>query len=122
MHLTTPIITHLTHLAWLQQDPTDTVTDEDPGTMISDFFQSNTWLTAVMAGMGVVLIVWTVLRTIWISKDEGSRKATSSALKGGLLALLLFSPSLIVDIAVLASDSVQKVASWFFDTVASAGG
>lgn len=122
MHLTPSFPDAFAALANLQQERSETVSDGDPGAMITEFFESNTWLTAVMAGVGVVLIVWTVLRTIWISKDEGSRKATGSALKGGLLALLLFYPSLIVEIAVFASNSVHKVASWFFDTVASAGG
>jgi hypothetical protein len=122
VHLTPSFPDAFAALASLQQERSETVSDGDPGAMITEFFESNTWLTAVMAGVGVVLIVWTVLRTIWISKDEGSRKATGSALKGGLLALLLFYPSLIVEIAVFASNSVHKVASWFFDTVASAGG
>ncbi|HEX6417270.1 MAG TPA: hypothetical protein VFZ77_02195 [Acidimicrobiales bacterium] len=122
MHLTPTIREGFAAVARLQQERTETVRDGDPGAMITEFFESNPWLTAVMAGVGVVLVIWTVLRTIWVSKDEGSRRAAGSALKGGLLALLLFYPSLIVEIAVFASNSVHKVASWFFDTVASAGG
>lgn len=119
MNLTRSVYHHVAGAAWYQQEPGAALEDEDPGDLLTEFFQSNPWLTAVMAGVGVVLIVWTVLRTIWISKDDGSRKALSSALKGGALALLLFSPSLVVKIVVLASDGVREAAGWFFDTVAS---
>ena len=119
---TTSVYLHLAGGARFQQEPGASLEDEDPGTLITDFFESNPWLTAIMAGVGVVLVVWTILRTIWISRDDGNRKAFASALKGGVLALLLFSPSLVVRIAVLASDGVREVAGWFFDTVASLSG
>ena len=123
MNLTTSVYLHLVGGAgFQQQEPGASLEDEDPGTLLTDFFDSNPWLTAMMAGVGVVLVVWTILRTIWISRDDGNRKAISAALKGGVLALLLFSPSLVVQIAVLASDAVSEVAGWFFDTVASLSG
>ena len=123
MNLTTSVYLHLVGGAgFQQQEPGASLEDEDPGTLLTDFFDSNPWLTAMMAGVGVVLVVWTILRTIWISRDDGNRKAISAALKGGVLALLLFSPSLVVRIAVLASDGVREVAGWFFDTVASLSG
>lgn len=123
MNLTTSVYLHLAGGAgFQQQEPGASLEDEDPGTLLTDFFDSNPWLTAMMAGVGVVLVVWTILRTIWISRDDGNRKAISAALKGGVLALLLFSPSLVVRIAVLASDGVREVAGWFFDTVASLSG
>jgi hypothetical protein len=123
VNLTTSVYLHLAGGAgFQQQEPGASLEDEDPGTLLTDFFDSNPWLTAMMAGVGVVLVVWTILRTIWISRDDGNRKAISAALKGGVLALLLFSPSLVVRIAVLASDGVREVAGWFFDTVASLSG
>jgi hypothetical protein len=123
VNLTTSVYLHLVGGAgFQQQEPGASLEDEDPGTLLTDFFDSNPWLTAMMAGVGVVLVVWTILRTIWISRDDGNRKAISAALKGGVLALLLFSPSLVVRIAVLASDGVREVAGWFFDTVASLSG
>ncbi len=122
MRRTGSLLHHLAGGAWYQQQPGDGLTDEDPGNLIGEFFESNPWLTAAMAGIGVVLVVWTILRTIWVARDDGSRKAFASALKGGALALLLFSPSLVVRIAALASDGVRDIAGWFFDTVASLSG
>lgn len=114
MHLITARIDGIPGAALAQQDPLDT---QDPGTLLNDFFAENTWLTAVMAGTGVLLIISVILRTIWMSKEEGSNRALRSAMVRGLLALLLFFPSVVVDIAVLASQGVGAVAGWFFDTV-----
>ena len=86
----------------------------NPGDMLNDFFASNPWLTAIMAGVGVVLILWVILRAIWQAKEEGTGRAGLTAVRGALLAMLLFIPSLIGEIASLAYTGVTAVADWFF--------
>jgi hypothetical protein len=51
VHLTPPVPDAYAAVARLQQERSETVPDGDPGAMITEFFESNTWLTAVMAGV-----------------------------------------------------------------------
>ena len=98
-----------------QQEPGQAEADpRNPGDMLNDFFASNQWLTAVMAGMGVVLVLWVILRAIWQAREEGTNRASLTAVRGALLAMLLFIPSLIGKIAGLAFTGVTAVADWFF--------
>ena len=99
-----------------QQEPGQAEADpRNPGDMVNDFFASNPWLTALMAGAGVVLVLWVILRAIWQSKEEGTSRASLTAVRGALLAMLLFVPSLIGRIAGLAYTGVTAVADWFFN-------
>ena len=86
----------------------------NPGDMLNDFFESNPWLTALMAGVGVVLVLWVILRAVWQAREEGSGRAGLTAVRGALLAMLLFIPSLIGEIASVAYTGVTAVAAWFF--------
>jgi len=98
-----------------QQEPGAAEADSrNPGDMVNDFFASNPWLTALMAGAGVVLVLWVILRAIWQAKEEGTNRASLTAVRGALLAMLLFVPSLIGKIAGLAYTGVTAVADWFF--------
>ncbi len=117
-YLTTTTYHGLVDAAGLGQQPgtsSRAAGENSPGPMIDDFFASNPWLTSVMAGVGVLLLAYLVLRGVWQSKDEGNRKAFGSAIKGALLALVLFIPSLIGMMADLGFTAVTSLADWFFD-------
>jgi hypothetical protein len=115
VHLPGSIFNDLAIGVHFQQEPgTDAGDDTNLGPMFDDFFASNTWLTAAMAGVGVLLIAYILLRTIWQSKDEGGRRAAGSALRGLALAVILFVPSLIGKIADLTLTAVTSIADWFF--------
>ena len=108
-------LTQASALLLQQQEPASDNAARNPGDMLNDFFASNPWLTALMAGVGVVLILWVILRAIWQSKEEGTSRASLTAVRGALLAMLLFVPSLIGRIAGLAYTGVTAVADWFFN-------
>jgi hypothetical protein len=105
----------------LQTQPTPTTTgsagETSPGPMIDQFFASNTWLTSLMAGVGVLLVAYLIIKAIFQSSNDGNRKATGSALRGALLALLLFVPSLIGKIADLGFMAITSLADWLFNLV-----
>lgn len=104
----------------LQQQPapaTGSAGETSPGPMIDDFFAANTWLTSLMAGIGVLLVAFLIIRAIFQSANDGNRKATGGALRGALLALLLFVPSLIGQIADLGFLAITSLADWLFKLV-----
>lgn len=104
----------------LQTQPTPTTGpagEKSPGPMIDQFFASNTWLTSLMAGVGVLLVAYLIIKAIFQSSNDGNRRATGSALRGALLALLLFVPSLIGKIADLGFTAINSLADWLFNLV-----
>ncbi|HET6952893.1 MAG TPA: hypothetical protein VFI47_21095 [Acidimicrobiales bacterium] len=102
---------------FLQEPGTSTgpAGEQSPGPMIDDFFASNPWLTSAMAGIGVLLVAFLIIKAIWQSKDDGKSKALGSAIRGALFALLLFVPSLIGKLADLGFTAITSLADWFFE-------
>jgi hypothetical protein len=117
-YLTTSALNGLVGAAGLlqQQPPTTTgpAGENSPGPMIDQFFADNTWLTSLMAGVGVLLVAFLIIKAIWQSTNDGGRKAAGGALRGALLALLLFVPSLIGKIADLGFVAITSLADWLF--------
>jgi hypothetical protein len=104
----------------LQTSPTQTTGpagEKSPGPMIDQFFAANTWLTSLMAGVGVLLIAYLIIKAIFTSSSDGNRKATGGIVRGLLLALLLFVPSLIGKIADLGFLAITSLADWLFNLV-----
>lgn len=104
----------------LQTQPTPTTGpagEKSPGPMIDQFFAANTWLTSLMAGVGVLLVAYLIIKVIFQSGSDGNRRATGSAIRGALLALLLFVPSLIGKIADLGFLAITSLADWLFNLV-----
>jgi hypothetical protein len=91
--------------------------EKSPGPMIDDFFASNPWLTSLMAAVGVLLVAFIIIRLIFQSFDDSNRKATGTAVKGALLALILFMPSLIGQIADIGFAAITSLADWLFNLV-----
>ena len=108
-------LTRASTLLLAQQEPAAAdPAARNPGDMLNDFFASNPWLTALMAGVGVVLILWVILRAIWQAREEGTGRAGLTAVRGALLAMLLFIPFLIGAAATQTYTGVTAVADWFF--------
>ena len=105
------------HLLQTQPAPTGPAGEKSPGPMIDEFFAANTWLTSLMAGVGVLLVAYLIIKLIFQSGSDGNRKATGSAIRGALLALLLFVPSLIGKIADLGFLAITSLADWLFNLV-----
>jgi hypothetical protein len=116
-YLTTSSYHGLVGAARFIQEPgtsTGPAGESSPGPMIDDFFASNPWLTSAMAGIGVLLVAFLIIKAIFQSKDDGRNRAFGSAIRGAILALLLFVPSLIGQLADLGFTAVTSIADWFF--------
>ena len=114
---TTHVVSVLAQQAPVTTPVTGPAGEKSPGPMIDDFFAANPWLTSLMAAIGVLLVAFIIIRLIFQSFDDSNRKATGSAIKGALLALILFVPSLIGKIADIGFTAVTSLADWLFNLV-----